>query len=224
MQESKEGAGARMKNIISIWRRKSQSERKLIKTAGSMSINGFTGIYKIFLGLYYLSDWLFVNGLYYLILSIAKVGILKKYQKIRLSKEQNKAIEEIRLFQKTGAFLIMLGISYFGVSLHSLLTGETISYPPYIRYVMILIAFGKIFFSIYGIYQTSKMKSPVILAVRIVDATDAVVSLIAVRCVLQVMKGVGFAVESTAILGIICSILFQIIGIWMMKKQEKENG
>lgn len=213
-----------MKRLLYFWRSRSKAERKLIKTAGSVVVNGMTGIYKIFLGMYYLSDWLLVNGIYYIILSIAKTGILRRYHKIsRIPDKQLRKKEGIKIFGKTGSFLGMIGVSYFGVSLHSLLTGDSVFYPDYVRYVMVLIAFGKIFFGIYGICQTARIKSPVILAVRMIDVTDAVVSLVACRCVLQVMKGAAFAVESSSILGIACSILFILAGWWMHTKGTVKN-
>ena len=193
-------------------------EQQLLKTAGTVVTNGFVGIYKLFLGIYYMSDWLAVNALYYIALTITKGQILKKYAKIKQTVEEDMCrMQEKELLWKTGRFECMLGVSYFCVSLHTLLAGDTVSYLDYIRYVMIVIAFGKILSAIYGLFQTKKIHDPVIAAIRIVDFTDAVVSVVVCRSVIQVMEGAEFAVESSGILGIVSSILFAVTGIVMVR-------
>lgn len=65
-------------------------------------------------------------------------------------------MKEQELFQKSGKFQLLLGVSYFFVSLHTLLSGDVVSYPPYIRYVMILIAFYKMSAGSHGIIPNKK--------------------------------------------------------------------
>lgn len=72
-----------------------------------------------------------------------------------------------------------------------------------------------------GLYRTRKSRDPVIAAVRVIDFTDAVVSLIVCRSVLQVMNHASFAVESSGIFGILCSVLFTAIGVIMLKTSAK---
>lgn len=200
-------------------------ERKLTKTAGTVVLNGATGAFKLFLGIYYLSDWLTVNALYYLVLSITKWQILKKYAKVeRIEDAETRCNQENEIFWKTGRFECLIGVSYFTVSLHTLLAGDTVSYPEYIRYVMVLVALGKIAFGVYGLCQTRRYHDPVIAAIRIVDFTDAVVSIVVCRSVLQVMKEAEFAVESSGILGILCSVLFVVIGAAMIRRGRKERA
>ena len=57
---------------------KSLSGRKLAGTAGGMAVNGMVGMYKLVLGVYYMSDWLAVNALYYLALAVAKTTTCPK--------------------------------------------------------------------------------------------------------------------------------------------------
>lgn len=207
-----------MRWLIDKIRNMNLCEQQLLKTAGTIVTNGIIGVYKLFLGIYYMSDWLAVNALYYIALTITKGQILKKYAKIKQTGEEDMCrTQEKELLWKTGILECLIGISYFCVSLHTLLAGDTVSYPAYIRYVMIIIAFGKILFGIYGLIQTKKIHDPVIAAIRIVDFTDAVVSIVVCRSVIQVMEGAAFAVESSGILGIISSILFAVIGIVMMR-------
>lgn len=56
---------------------KSLSGRKLAGTAGGMAVNGMVGMYKLVLGVYYMSDWLAVNALYYLALAVAKQQLVR---------------------------------------------------------------------------------------------------------------------------------------------------
>ncbi len=211
-----------MKKLFTQLKQMNCSERKMAGTAGETAVNGMVGIYKLLLGIYYMSDWLAVNALYYLALAAAKQQLVRNYKKlIRIQKIEERQMKEQELFQKSGKFQLLLGVSYFFVNLHTLLSGDVVSYPPYIRYVMILIAFYKMSAAVMGLYRTRKSRDPVIAAVRVIDFTDAVVSLIVCRSVLQVMNHASFAVESSGIFGILCSVLFTAIGVIMLKTSAK---
>ena len=211
-----------MKKLFTHLKQMTFSERKLVGTAGGMAVNGMVGIYKLLLGIYYMSDWLAVNALYYLTLAVAKQQLVHNYKKlVRIPKREERQMKEQELFRKSGKFQLLLGVSYFCVSLHTLLAGDIVSYPPYIRYIMILIAFYKMSAAVMGLYRTRKSHDLVIAAVRVIDFTDAAVSLIVCRSVLQVMNHAVFAVESSGIFGILCSVLFTAIGVIMLKTSAK---
>lgn len=211
-----------MKKLFTQLKQMTRSERKMVGTAGGMAVNGMVGIYKLLLGIYYMSDWLTVNALYYIALTAAKQQLVRNYKKlIQVQKIEERQMKEQELFRKSGKFQLLLGVSYFCVSLHTLLAGDVVSYPPYIRYVMIMIAFYKMSSAVMGLYRTRKSHDPVIAAVRVIDFTDAAVSLIVCRSVLQVMNHAVFAVESSGIFGILCSVLFTAIGVIMLKTSAK---
>ena len=214
-----------MKELLRNLKNMESSKRKLAGTTGGSVVNGAVGVGKLLLGLYYQSDWLAVNALYYLALCMAKLHLIWRYR-IMLDqgevKEQAKKKQE--LFHRNGYFQLVLGVSYFFVSLHTLLVGNVVFYPAYIRYVMILIAFGKTGTAVMGLYRMRKSHDPVIAAVRVIDFTDAMVSMVVCRSVLQVMNHAVFAVESSGILGILCSLLFALIGVAMLRTKRLEGG
>ena len=214
-----------MKKFIHALKHMTSSERKLAGTASGVVLNSAVGIYKLFLGIYYMSDWLTVNAIYYIALAIAKQQIIRRYRKLlKIQKADTRQKEEYQLFYNSGKFQFLLGISYFFVSIHTLLTGNVVFYPAYIRYVMIVAAFYKTGAAVIGLYNTRKNHDLVIGAVRVIDFSDAMVSLVVCRSVLQVMNHADFAIESSGIAGILCSLLFTVIGVVIMKTKTSSDN
>lgn len=195
----------------------SLSERKMIGMSGSTMINGAMGIFKLGMGLYYMSDWLIVNAWYYLVLCIAKVQLIKKYSKLITAGEKERRIQEKIIFQKNGKFQILIGLSYFFVSLHTILAKEIGVYHSYMKYAMAVIAFYKVGMAIREFYKMRKRYIPVVWAICAVNFTDAMVSMVVCRSVLQEINNPQFAIVSSGILGIMCSIVFCMIGFAMIK-------
>ena len=202
-----------MKDMIRYIKTKDYQSKTLRNSSMTVFINGITGIGKLLLGIYYFSDWFVVSAIYYIALAAAKGQMLKRYHSICQVQDAKKQKEkELKLFKESGIFQCVIGLSYFFVSLHTLLVGDTVTYPGYMVYLVAIISFAKIGFAVFGYIQTRRIKSPVISALKIIDFTDALVSLVVTRSVFQIMKGAEFAVESTGILGMMCSILFMALG------------
>lgn len=199
--------------------------RMILKNSGTILINFGIGIFKLMLGIYYFSDWLIANSLYYLALAVAKGHVIKRNREIVKIEEKNIQMKaEKTLFNRSGVFQCLVGISYFFVSLHTLLTGEIIKYPDYLRYVVVIIALGKVIGGIGSVRMSFREPNPVTAVLCIIDFTDAVVSIVVARSILQVSQHAEFAVESSGIFGMICSIIFVFTGIYMLiyKKNKKK--
>lgn len=188
-----------------------------LKSGITVIFNGILGIGKLFVGLYYRSDWFVVNAFYYLALAVAKLQVLRQYKHgIKIKERRARHYSEIKVLRYSGRFECLVGISYFCMSLHTLLVKETAHYPEYITYLVVIIAFLKIGFAVHGINISRKDRTPIIFSLKIFDFTDAIVSIVVVRSVLQTMNQADFSIESSGIFGIICSLLFVGIGYAML--------
>jgi hypothetical protein len=65
------------------------------------------------------------------------------------------------------------------------------------------------------------MKSPVITTLKIINFTDATVSIVVTQFTLLTMQRSPHAMESSALFGMGCSLFFIVLGISMILKKKK---
>lgn len=203
--------------VISVIMHLDYKDKILLQTSVVVFLNGIIGIGKLILGALYFSDWLIMNAIYYLMLAGGKENALLSYKEISRIDDANKAsFMERKYLYRSGIFQCLIGVSYFFVSLHSVYKPETTSYPGYLVFIVILISLEKIGCAIWGIYKTRYMKSLVLLVIKIIDFTDALVSIVVTRGIVQQIAYKEFGIESGGVLGICCSVLFIGIGLFMI--------
>lgn len=191
--------------------------RALLLSTGSLAFGALIGIGKLAAGLVFLSPWLIVTAVYYLLLGGARGQLLWKNR--RIGNAENPAVRaalQRRAYRQSGVFISLIGLSYFLVCLCMYRLGITTSYPYYIQYGVAAVAFYKIGMAIYGMVVTRKMNNPVLSSLKILNFTDACVSIVAVQNALLTMEESPSASSSSAFLGMGCSVLFLLIGIGML--------
>ena len=128
---------------------------------------------------------------------------------------------EFAVYKHSGIFLCLLGISYLLVCLRMYLVGDPVVYQGYIVFLVAAIAFAKLSISIYGIVMSRHRKSPVITTLKIINFTDAMVSIVVTQFTLLTMQRSPHAMESSALFGMGCSLFFIILGILMRLKRKQ---
>lgn len=188
--------------------------RTYLFSSVTVIVNGLIGIGKIFLGIVMLSDWQVANGLYYLSLSCGKGYILKATQQVAEITTEEQHPAKRKLAERSGIFMCVIGVSYFGVSLHTLLTKKVAYYPQNLLWVISVITVFKIIFGMYGIVITRKNRSLEAFLLKMLDVIDAMVSIVEVRGLYKIMAQDKYAVESNGIFGLLCSATFIGIGLF----------
>lgn len=193
-------------------------DRTMLVSVGSVCTNAFIGIGKLALGIFFLSPWFMVTSVYYLLLCTARGYLLWTCKHTPSTRNAKESFDhQVAVCRRSGMFICLLGVSYFLVCLRMYVWGDTSSYPYYIVYGVAAIAFYKIGLSIYGMVVSKRMKSPLVMTMKVISFVDACVSIVAVQCALLSMKNPTItATKSSAVFGAGCSILFIAIGIYMV--------
>lgn len=187
----------------------------------SLGVNALTGAGKLVLGLYLLSPWFITNAVYYLVLGAARGLTLRRYAQVRTVADPEKRHGlELAVYQKSGFFLCLLGLSYMAVCLRMLMAGDVAVFGGNIVFLIALVAFSKLATAIHGNVVNRHLKSPVVSALKIINFTDAVVSIVVTQYTLLVMTGSAHAISSSAWFGMGCSLLFILTGIFMLCKRK----
>jgi S-adenosylmethionine synthetase len=196
-------------------------DRTAALTVASLIINAFFGIGKLILGVYLLSAWFMINAVYYLILCGARGQALKKYTVTKQIEDPEKRYNmEFAIYRRSGVFLCLLGISYLLVCLRMYLVGDATAYGGYTVFLVAVIAFTKLSFAIYGTVINRHLKNPIVSTLKIISFTDAMVSIVVTQCTLLIMQKSPNAVSNSAFLGMGCSVLFVLVGIFMFCRKK----
>lgn len=187
-----------------------------------MVINALIGILKLVLGVYLLSGWFIINAVYYLILCAARGQALHKYTVAKNIEDPKLRYDmEFIVHKRSGTFLCLLGISYLLVCLRMFYVGDAIVFKGYIVYLVATVAFTKLGFATYGIIGNRHRKGPIVSTLKMISFTDAMVAIVVTQYTLLVMEKSSHASNTSAIFGMGCSVLFFLIGIYMLFKKKK---
>ncbi|WP_245647908.1 hypothetical protein [Paenibacillus borealis] len=197
-------------------------DRTAITSGASLVINALIGAAKLTIGVYLLSGWFIINAVYYLILCGARGQALHKYAVAKTIEDPKQRYDmEFVVYRRSGTFLCLLGISYLLVSLRMYLVGDALIYKGLIIYLIATVAFLKLGFAIYGTLANRHLKGPIVSSLKLISFADAMVSIVVTQYTLLIMENSPAAIESSALFGMGCSVVFVLAGVCMLLRRKK---
>lgn len=185
--------------------------------------NLFMAIVKFVLSLTIPSLWFFINAGFGFVLGICRLLTIKKYNKIKKLKDQ-KLIkkEEYKHYCENGVMLILLGISYFFVSLYMYYKGTNTNMHEYITYLVALIAFTSIGTAIYGMIKYKRNQEPIIKGIKITNFANALTSIVLTQVVLLDTYAGNYNSTLNGYTGIGVGIIIIGLGLYMIISTKKD--
>ena len=174
------------------------------------------------------SLWFFINAIFNIILALLRIFSIRDYNKIKLSKDKEYNLKiGFKNYLNNGVLLILLGISYFFVSVYIYFKGTTTNMHEYMTYLVALIAFWSIGSAIYGMIKYRKNHTPIISAVKVTNFANALTSIVLTQVVLLDTFSAGINTDlMDSLVGVLASLTIIGLGIYMIigikKYMEKE--
>lgn len=174
-----------MKKIYNFFKKTKKEERIIFFLVFTTIGNIFIAIMKFVLSLTLPSLWFFVNSLFMIILSIARVFSIKDYRKTKLIINEEE-IQNIgyKNYLNNGILLVVLGIIYFFVNVYIYYKGTNTTMHEYLTYLVALIAFWSIGAAIYGMIKYKRNYTPILKAVKLTNFANALTSIMLTQIVL----------------------------------------
>lgn len=164
-------------------------DRTITTATASFVINAVSGVGQLAMGIYLLSPWFMANAMYYLLLCSARGHALQRYQKAKLIVATEERYDfEFSVYKRSGILLCLSGIAYLLVCLRMYFAGDATVYSGYTVYLVALIAFSKLGTAIHGTIVTRHLKDPIVSTLKILNFTDAFVSIVVTQCTLLTME------------------------------------
>lgn len=197
-------------------------DRAAIMTLVSFGLNAFFALIKFIYGVYLLSAWFIINAAYYFILCVARGHTLRHYVHARAKEDPKQRFDaEFLIYRRSGAFICLLGAFYFVLCLRMYFLGDSTVYTGNLIYFVALVAFCKTGFAIHGLIANRRMHNPIVTALKALNSTDALVSMVVTQCTLMASQGVEDAARYSAITGLLFSAIILATGIIMLLKRKQ---
>lgn len=179
--------------------------------------NSVMAVVKLIFSLTLPSMWFFVNAIFSGTLAILRIFSIRDYRNMRYMDsflEQRKI--GLRNYLVNGILLIVLGITYFLVSIYMYYKNPAIGMHDYMTFLVAFMAFYSIGSAIYGMIKYRRNYDPIISAVKITNFGNALTSIVLTQVVLLQNFGNGVDVRVfNGLMGIAVSITIMVLGLYM---------
>lgn len=188
----------------------------------SICTNAITATLKVIFGLYLGSFWLLLHAIYFLIIGIARYTTMRQYITVQSVKSiLLKYNIEFEVHNRTGVFLLFIGLSYLFACLRMYLVGDVILVGGILVYWFIAFAVIKFTFAIFGMIQTRKKWNPIIRTMKVIGFVDASLSVVPTLYTSLSFFEYENSAEFTSLLGMGISIGVMIAGIVMYNRKKR---
>ena len=206
-----------MKNIIGQLKKEDRIIFFLVFTTLG---NIFMAIVKFILSLTLPSLWFFINAIFMMLLSFARIFSIRDYRKTKLTlDEEEKQQIGYKNYLNNGILLVVLGIMYFFVNVYIYYKGTNTTMHESITYLVAFVAFWSIGSAIYGMVKYKRNHTPILKAIKLTNFANALTSIMLTQIVLldTYAKTENYNSNLTnGLSGISVGIVIIILGLYMI--------
>ena len=198
-------------------------ELKLTKIflALSLLLHFIYGIFKLSTGIYYMSWWFITFAVYYLILFIMKLSIVKD-----IKNEVGKNLkEEYKKLKSTGITLLLLNLILSGMVILIIKQNQEITYAGFIIYIVAMYDFYLIISAIIDVIKYRKNHSPLLASSKCINLTVAMISMISLEVAMVSQFGTNdseFKMIMTSIMGFVVCLINTSMSLYMIIRANKK--
>lgn len=194
-----------------------RSLRSHINLFSGTFFNMIFGIFRVIVGIIYLSVWFGATGVYYLVLGIMKLILTKNVlKKVSLSLE-------LKQYRNTGILMFLLNVTMVGMIVLMIKNGESAVYPGFVIYAQAAYTFYILPMAFINIFKYRKEHTPIFMASKAINLVVAIMSMfiLQVAMINQFGGDETFAMIINTISGSVTSIVTIGIAVFMIINSKK---
>ena len=186
----------------------------------------FYAIFKFSAGVYYRSVWIGAVAVYYIIVSLMRFGLIKRYRhNLQHENEREQRLFGLKSYRFCGVLMFLLNIAVTGLVIQLIWHGETYQYPGFLIYAFAAYSFYCIGMAVRNMAKHRKLETPVLAAAKMLSFACALMSILATQTAMLTQFGDGntaFAKFMNAATGsVVCFLIFGL-AVWMVRRANKE--
>ncbi len=179
------------------------------------------GLFKLGTGLYYKSWWFITLAVYYLILCLMKLSIVKDIK----NEAGKNLLKEYKKLKSTGIILLFLNLILSGMIILIIRENQEITYAGFIIYIVAMYDFYLIISAIVNVIKYRKKDSPLLASSKCINLTVAMISMISLEVAMVSQFGDGsgeFKIIMTSLMGFVASLINTLMSIYMIISSNKK--
>ena len=179
------------------------------------------GLFKLGTGIYYMSWWFITFAVYYLILCLMKLSIVKDI-KNEVVKNLKNEYKKLRL---TGIILLFLNLVLTGMIILIIKQNQEITYAGFIIYIVAIYDFYLIISAVINVIKYRKDHSPLLASSKCINLTVAMISMISLEVAMVSQFGTNdskFKFITTSIMGFVVCLINTTMSIYMIVRANKK--
>ncbi len=192
---------------------------------GNVIINAAYIVLKLVTGIYYRSEWLIAFAFYYLMLTVLRASLVHY---VRRHKPSEDVAAEYRRSRFVGYMLLGMNLALGLIVERMVGHHESHDYPGILIYAMAAYAFYAVILSIVQVIRFRKQGSPVIAAVKVVNLTAAMVSMLSLEAAMIARFGDPakplFRAKMIGITGFVSCLVVVLLSALMIIRATKYLG
>ena len=194
-------------------------KNSLIVTKTSMIFSSFLnlilGVFKLSVGIHYMSWWFITFSIYYLLLCFIRVNLVKNI---------NNRDKEYHKLKHIGIILLFLNVILMGIIILIIKQNRIVSYEGYLIYLVALYDFYLIISAIINVFKHRKNHNPIISASKCINLTVAMMEVVSLEVAMVYQFGnndSNFKVIMTSCMGFAICLINSFMAIYMILRANK---
>lgn len=148
--------------------------RGSVSICQGMIMNFLYVAFRTFVGIRYASAWFISMAVYYLVLGVMRLYLIRSYKR-------RNAQAELKCYRRTARLLFLLNIPMGGMIVLMVRANSSFSYPGYIIYLSALYTFYTVTVSVMNIVKFRRVGSPILSAAKVLNFVAALMSLLGLQ-------------------------------------------
>lgn len=184
----------------------------------SLISNLIYDLFKLWIGIHYLSWWFITFAIYYLILCVIKIALVKDM------KEKSNPLKEYKKVKITGITLLFLNIILTSIIMLIINENKVINYGGVLIYLVALYDFYIIIMATIKVIKYRKNNRPIIAASKCINLTVAMISMVSLEVAMVCQFGNNdnnFKMLMTSSMGMGICIINSLMAIYMIIRASK---
>lgn len=199
--------------------------RAKVSLYGSGGINFVYAVFYLGAGIYYRSLWTGAMAVYYEVLSLMRIGLIRQDRKAQGLNDEERRSFELKSSSRCGKLMFLLHIAMTGLAFQMIWKNKYYDYPGFMIYAQAAYTFFCLGMAIKNIIKYRKMERPILSAAKVVSLSCALMSIFALQTAMLMQFGAEQAefMQMMNLLtgGVVCFAEF-ILAVWLVHKANKE--
>lgn len=183
-------------------------------------------VLKFSAGVYYRSVWIGAVAVYYIIVSLMRFGLIKRYRtNLQTEDEREQRLFGLKSYRFCGVLMFLLNSAVSGLVVQLIWKGESYRYPGFLIYAFAAYSFYCIGIAVRNMAKHRKLETPILAAAKMLSFACALMSILATQTAMLTQFGDGqeaFAKIMNAITGSVVCLLIFGLAVWMVCRANKE--